>query len=205
MGLFALPAARLARRVGSRAAVAFAVAWIGVFGIVRAAVPGAAAVVLLTLPVGIGMGLGNALMPAAVKERFVLRPGFATGVYATGINLGSAVSASLAVPIAHAFGGWRASLLAFSAVSVLLAAVWLRTARGEPKHVRPCVPPHELPWRSPLAWRLGKQALHASMEVPLSAGIAMEGRMYGFLRTTEDFREGVTAFTEKRRPRFKGQ
>src|SRR5438874_2206651 len=58
---------------------------------------------------------------------------------------------------------------------------------------------------SPLAWRLGKQALHASMEVPLSAGIAMEGRMYGFLRTTEDFREGVTAFTEKRRSRFKGR
>src|SRR6266702_2295908 len=58
---------------------------------------------------------------------------------------------------------------------------------------------------SPLAWRLGKQALHASMEVPLSAGIALEGRMYGFLRTTEDFREGVTAFTEKRRLRFKGR
>ena len=154
MGLFALPAGRLARRIGSRAAVAVAVAGIGVFGIVRAVVPGPVALIALTLPVAIGMGLGNALMPAVVKERFATRPAFATGVYATGINLGSAASAALAVPVAHALWGWRASLLTFSAVTIVLAGAWLWTVRGEPRHVRPSAPPHQLPWRSPLAWRL---------------------------------------------------
>jgi CP family cyanate transporter-like MFS transporter len=154
MGLFALPAGRLARRIGSRSAVAVAVASIGLFGIVRGVVPGAVAVIVLTLPVAIGMGLGNALMPAAVKERFASRPAFATGVYATGINLGSAVAAALAVPVAHAFGGWRATLLTFSSVTIVLAGVWLWTVRDEPRHVRPTAPPHHLPWRSPLAWRL---------------------------------------------------
>jgi MFS transporter, CP family, cyanate transporter len=154
MGVFALPAVRLARRIGSRSAVAVAIAGIGAFGIVRAVVPGPVALVALTLPVAIGMGLGGALMPAAVKERFASRPGFATGVYATGIQVGSAISAALAVPVAHAFGGWRATLLTFSVVTLALAAAWLWTARGEPSHVRPSAPPHELPWRSPLAWRL---------------------------------------------------
>ena len=89
MGLFAPPAAFLSQRLGSRHALAAALAFIGVFGIARALAPGAVGLILLTFPVGIGMGLGNALLPVGVKERFADRPVFATGVYAAGINVGA--------------------------------------------------------------------------------------------------------------------
>ena len=87
MGLFAPPASFLAGRIGSRRAIAVALTLIGVFGLVRAISPGAVAVILLTFPMGVGMGLAGAMLPVAVKERFADRPGFATGVYTSGITI----------------------------------------------------------------------------------------------------------------------
>ena len=84
MGLFAPVAAYLAARIGTRRAMTIGLALIGVFGILRATMPSAWLVVLLTWPVGIGMGLGNALAPISVKEHFEDRPATGTGVYTTG-------------------------------------------------------------------------------------------------------------------------
>jgi MFS transporter, CP family, cyanate transporter len=154
MGVFAPPAAFLSRRVGTRAAFAVALALIGVFGCARAAAPGAWLVVLLTWPIGVGMGLAGALAPVAVKERFADRPATATGGYTTGIQLGSALSSALAVPLALWLGGWRAALGVFSAATCLLLVVWLVLMRGEPAHVRAAEQPPRLPWRSPTAWLL---------------------------------------------------
>jgi len=154
MGVFAPPAPYLARRYGSRLAIAGCLAAIAVFGLTRAVAPGAALVVALTFGAGVGIGLAQTLMPVAVKERFPHRPALATGVYATGINAGSAVSSALAVPIADAAGGWRWSLGAFSLATALLAVSWLSFTRREPPHVRPEARPVRLPWRNGLAWRL---------------------------------------------------
>jgi CP family cyanate transporter-like MFS transporter len=154
MGLFAPPAPFLSGRIGSRLAIFVAVALIGLFGVARAIVPGAIGVIVLTFPIGIGMGLGNALLPVAVKERFSDRPGFTTGVYTMGITIGAAVAAAIAVPLAHAAGGWRTPLLIMGAVSTGLAAAWLWLTRSEPTHVRTAIRPLKLPWRNPLGWRL---------------------------------------------------
>jgi MFS transporter, CP family, cyanate transporter len=154
MGLFAPPAAYLAARVGTRAGIAWALALIGVFGVARAVSPGAALLILLTWPVGIGMGLAGALVPVAVKERFPVRPAGPTGIYTTGIQVGSALSAAVAVPLAGWYGGWRWSLAVFSFVTCALAGVWLVLTRHESRHERPATRPPRLPWGSGVAWLL---------------------------------------------------
>jgi CP family cyanate transporter-like MFS transporter len=154
MGLFAPPAAFLSRRLGSRHALAAALGLIALFGITRSLVPGAALLILLTIPVGVGMGLGNALMPVSVKERFADHPVFATGVYAAGINIGATLSSATAVPLEHALGDWRDPLLVFSAVTLALLVLWLVLTRVERGHVASLPRPLPLPWRSPLGWQL---------------------------------------------------
>ena len=151
MGLFAPAAAYVAGAVGARAAIGLSVALVAAGGLARVAVPNAAVLVLFTLPVGIGIAVAGTLMPAAVKGRLSHRPAFGTGIYATGIQLGAAVSAALAVPLAELYGGWRFSLALFSIAAALSGAAWLAFTDREPRP-RKRVRPPKMPLHSPTAW-----------------------------------------------------
>jgi 2-oxoglutaroyl-CoA hydrolase len=58
---------------------------------------------------------------------------------------------------------------------------------------------------SPLAQRTIKSVLNAAQNTTLEAGIEIEGQAYGRLRCSDDFKEGVAAFHEKRKAVFKGR
>jgi len=60
----------------------------------------------------------------------------------------------------------------------------------------------ELP---PLALAVAKRVLNTAYDAPLHVGLEIEGLAYGMLRSTRDFREGVEAFGEKRKPKFEGR
>jgi CP family cyanate transporter-like MFS transporter len=152
MGVFAPPAAYLAGRVGTRVAIGACLAGIAAFGLARAVAPGAPLVFALTLPIGVGMGLAGALMPVAVKEHFAHRPAFASGIYTTGIQVGSALSSAVAVPIAAAWGGWRVALVVFSACTILVFAGWMLLT--PPDRQRASSAPPRLPWGRALVWGL---------------------------------------------------
>jgi enoyl-CoA hydratase/3-hydroxyacyl-CoA dehydrogenase len=59
--------------------------------------------------------------------------------------------------------------------------------------------------KPPLALMAAKIAVDMGLEAGLWSGLAIESQLFGILFSTEDVIEGVTAFIEKRRPKFKGK
>jgi 2-oxoglutaroyl-CoA hydrolase len=62
----------------------------------------------------------------------------------------------------------------------------------------------ELRGFSPLAQRTIKTVLNRGQHTSVQGAIEIEGQAYGRLRGSDDFREGVASFTEKRKPVFTG-
>ena len=153
MGIFAPAAGPLAARVGATRAMTLVLLTIGIAGIARAVAPGAVGVIALTVPIGIGIAIGNVLAPMIVKTAFADRPLLATGLFAFGIQIGAGAGGALAVPLADALGGWRDSLLVISLVCALVAVAWVPVARAVHMPAATQRAP-ALPWRSGAAWRL---------------------------------------------------
>jgi enoyl-CoA hydratase len=59
--------------------------------------------------------------------------------------------------------------------------------------------------RSPVALRLAKEAVNAAYETDLTHGLAHERRLFYLLFASDDQKEGMAAFMEKRTPDFTGR
>ena len=63
----------------------------------------------------------------------------------------------------------------------------------------------EISANGPLAVRYAKAATNRALDVDLISGLEFEADQFALLFATEDAREGMNAFGEKRKPRFEGR
>ncbi|QFZ24142.1 MFS transporter [Saccharothrix syringae] len=125
LGLFATIAPALARRVGVGRALVLALALIVIGLLVRLA-PAVFPLFLGTLLAGVGLAIGNVLVPAVIKTTFPTRIRLYTGISTALLSGGAALSSGVTVPLREAFGtNWSTSLALWAVPAVLALVVWL--------------------------------------------------------------------------------
>ena len=63
----------------------------------------------------------------------------------------------------------------------------------------------EIATKSPVALQLAKEAVLQAFETTLAGGVHLERRLFYMAFASEDQKEGMKAFSEKRKPDFKGR
>jgi enoyl-CoA hydratase len=76
------------------------------------------------------------------------------------------------------------------------AASWLEDAKALARTIAE---------KPPIALRLATEAIDVALNSPLDAGLEFERKAFYLLFATEDKKEGVDAFVNKRKPSFKGR
>jgi CP family cyanate transporter-like MFS transporter len=157
MGLCAPVGQRVAARFGSEATTAAFLGVLAVGGLLRLAATTTTVLLLSAAVSGAAMGAISALVPGLIAHHIPRVKGLATGIYSTGLALGVAIAAWVAVPTAELLHGWRPSLALWGGVALLTMLVWLVLVPRLRRHVIHLEPDeaaasHRLPWRSPTAW-----------------------------------------------------
>jgi enoyl-CoA hydratase len=63
----------------------------------------------------------------------------------------------------------------------------------------------DLTTKPPVAIKVAKALINKGADISLDSALALEREGFGVVASTEDLQEGVKAFTEKRKPQFKGK
>lgn len=124
-GIFSVLTPLFTRKMGTEGTMAFALLILSI-GIFIRVIPLHIALFGGTLILGIGIALGNVLLPGIVKKQFPNRAGLVTGIYSSVLGVGATVASGISVPLSEGAGlGWRWTLASWGFLSILALLAWL--------------------------------------------------------------------------------
>ncbi|MBM0226757.1 MULTISPECIES: MFS transporter [Micromonospora] len=118
----------LVRRYAPARVLVVAMLALTVGQVLRVATDSAAVFVLTSALALAGIAVANILLPMLVKQHFAHRTGLVTGAYTMALTIGTTVAAASAVPVAHAFGSWRAGLGVWAGLAAVAVLPWVPLA-----------------------------------------------------------------------------
>ncbi|OMG51692.1 MFS transporter [Tessaracoccus sp. ZS01] len=133
--IFGAMAPWIARRIGAHRSILVALIAL-IFGQAgRLLVDDSAAFLAFSTLALAGMAQANVLLPSLVRRHYPHQVGTATALYSLALTIGVTLASTATVPMAHAFGGWRASLAAGVVIAFASLLCWLplAIAAGRPK------------------------------------------------------------------------
>lgn len=124
-GIFSVLTSLFTRKIGTEGTMAFALGLL-TLGIFIRVIPSGFALFVGTGILGIGIALGNVLLPGIVKKQFPNKTGLVTGIYSGMLGLGASIASGISVPLSENIGfGWHWALGVWGFVSLFAFLAWL--------------------------------------------------------------------------------
>lgn len=150
---------RVSRRIGSGKLMTYGLLLIILGEIIRS-YTNCTGLYLGTMLLGVGIAIGNVLIPSIIKSRFANKLGVMTSLYVSSMCIFAAVGAGASIPLAEGLDlGWNNALASWLLLALVTTLFWLPQIKYDQSAAKaiaststPTSTPTRSIWRSRTAW-----------------------------------------------------
>jgi len=149
-------AASLAKKCGLEISLFIALVLIGI-GVVSRVIDSATVLFIGTAVIGVGIAIGNVLLPSLIKRDFPHKVAVMTSSYVLAMGIFGGSYSALIIPLAeYKEIGWQLALASYALLVVLAIMVWLPQLKQHtmPKQASVSNSTQSKIWHSALAWQI---------------------------------------------------
>lgn len=110
-----------------------------------------------TILIGVGIAIGNVLLPSLIKHKYPKKSGLMISLYTTSMSTFAGLASGISVPLASQLsGGWKQSFLLWGGLAFLALLIWIPQLRHrDTANQTISLQPNQQPiWTSKMAWNV---------------------------------------------------